>query len=184
MLKIAAPLEAYARQMSRRHTRYPVGEGQAAGNMIVVGGKSGGGSSFNVVPSRTWFTIDGRFNPEEDLDAELARLTAMINTAADDTAAKVTIELTQFAPTADTSPSSHAARVLGACVADVTGAAATYELCPGCLDTRWYAELGIPAFGFGAGLFDVSHGPNEYVEEAALRRVAAVYALFAGRLLA
>ena len=183
MVKVAGPLEAYAQEMSERHTGYPVGEGQPKGTMVVVGGKSGGGSNFNVVPSRAYFTIDGRFNPEEDLDAELTRLTATINDAAKQAGADISIQVSQFAPAADTPPGNHAAQVLGECVTQVTGAAAKYELCPGCLDTRWYSQLGIPAFGFGAGRFDVSHGPDEYVEETALRRVAAVYALFAGQLL-
>ena len=51
------------------------------------------------------------------------------------------------------------------------------------LETRWYAELGIPAFAYGPGLLEVSHGPEELVEEAAVRRCAAVYALFAAELL-
>jgi succinyl-diaminopimelate desuccinylase len=184
MVKVAGPLEAYAHEMSERHTGYPVGEGQPKGTMVVVGGKSGGGSNFNVVPSRAYFTIDGRFNPEEDLDAELARLTATINDAAKQAGADISIQVSQFAPAADTPLGNHAAQVLGECVTQVTGATAKYELCPGCLDTRWYSQLGIPAFGFGAGRFDVSHGPHEYVEETALRQVAAVYALFAGQLLA
>ena len=183
MLKVATPLEAYAGQLSRRHTRHPVGDGQAVGSTVVLGGRSGGGSNFNVVPGRTWFTVDGRFNPEEDLEAELARLTGTINAAAADAGADVAIEVTQFAPAADTPPGGHAARILGECVADVTGAPARFELCPGCLDTRWYAQRGIPAFGFGPGRFDVSHGPDEYVAEAELGRTAAVYALFAGRML-
>lgn len=73
--------------------------------------------------------------------------------------------------------------LLGQCVADVTGVSARYQLCAGCLDTRWYSQLGTPAFGYGPGIFEVSHGPDEYVEEDALRRVAAVYALAAGELL-
>jgi acetylornithine deacetylase/succinyl-diaminopimelate desuccinylase-like protein len=52
-------------------------------------------------------------------------------------------------------------------------------MCPGVLDTRWYSQLGIPAFAYGGGRLDVSHGPEEYIEEAAMRRCAAVYALFA-----
>ena len=184
MLKVAAPLEAYAQEMSERHTSYPVGDGEALGTMVVVGGQSGGGSNFNVVPGRTYFTVDGRFNPEEDIDAELARIAAVINDAAKVAGAEVSIEVTQVAPPADTPLSDSAAQVLGDCVAEVTGSPARYELCAGCLDTRWYSQLGIPAFGFGAGRFDVSHGPNEYVEEAAMRRVAAVYCLFAAELFA
>ena len=184
MLKVAAPLEAYAQEMSERHTSYPVGDGEALGTMVVVGGQSGGGSNFNVVPGRTYFTVDGRFNPEEDIDAELARIAAVINDAAKVAGAEVSIEVTQVAPPADTPLSDSAAQVLGDCVAEVTGSPARYEVCAGCLDTRWYSQLGIPAFGFGAGRFDVSHGPNEYVEEAAMRRVAAVYCLFAAELFA
>lgn len=184
MLEVAAPLGAYAREMSERHTRYPVGDGEAPGTMVVVGGESGGGSNFNVVPARTYFTVDGRFNPEEDVDAELARITALVDAAARDAGAEVSVHVTQVAPPADTAPDGHAARVLGECVAGVTGAPARFELCAGCLDTRWYGQLGIPAFGFGAGRLDVSHGPDEYVEEAAMRRVAAVYGLFAAELFA
>jgi len=47
------------------------------------------------------------------------------------------------------------------------------------LDTRWYSQLGIPAFAYGGGRLDVSHGPREYIEEAAMRRCAEVYARFA-----
>lgn len=184
MLKVAGPLEAYAREMSERHTRYPVGAGEALGTMLVIGGQSGGGSNFNVVPGRTWFTVDGRFNPEEDIDAELQRITAIVNNAAEAAGADVSIEVTQLAPPADSPPGDPAAALLGDCITEITGVPARYELCAGCLDTRWYAQLGIPAFGFGPGRFDVSHGPHEYLDEAAMRRVAAVYGLYAARLLA
>lgn len=183
MIQIAAPLETYAQHMSQRHTAHPVGQDQPKGTMVVVGGQCGGGSNFNVVPARAWFTIDGRFNPEEDLDAELTLLTAIINDAASQAGADISVYASQFAPAVDTPPGSRAAQVLGQSVSDITGTAARYELCPGCLDTRWYHQLGIPAFGYGPGRFEVSHGPNEHVHESALSRVAAVYALFAGRLL-
>ena len=35
---------------------------------------------------------------------------------------------------------------------------------PGVLETRWYAQLGVPAFAYGPGALEVSHGPDEYVE--------------------
>jgi acetylornithine deacetylase/succinyl-diaminopimelate desuccinylase-like protein len=183
MLKVAAPLEAYAQGMSERPTNYPVGAGEALGSMVVVGGQSGGGSNFNVVPGQTWFTVDGRFNPEEDIDAELARITAIVKDAAHAAGADVSIEVTQVAPPADTAVTEPVAALLGECVAEIAGAPARYELCAGCLDTRWYAQLGIPAFGFGPGRLEVSHGPDEQVTEAAMHRVAAVYGLYAARLL-
>jgi len=134
------------------------------------------------VPARTYFTVDGRFNPEENIDVELEHVTDTVNSAARDAGADVSIQVTQVAPPADTPLTDPAAQLLGDCVTAVTGSPARYELCAGCLDTRWYSQLGIPAFGYGAGRFDVSHGPDEYVEESALRRVAAVYALFASEL--
>ena len=67
---------------------------------------------------------------------------------------------------------------------EVRGTPARFEMCAGVLDTRWYAQLGIPAFGFGAGRLDVSHGPEEYIDEAEMRRCAAIYALYAAEMLA
>ena len=68
-------------------------------------------------------------------------------------------------------------------VAQIESASPQFELCPGVLETRRYAQLGIPAFAYGAGRLDVSHGPDEFIDEAAMRNCAAIYALFAGELL-
>ena len=148
--------------------------------MLVVGGASGSGANFNVVPGTAWFSVDRRFNPEENLDEEVARLTATIHEAAARAGAQVRIEVLQQQPSAGTDERHPAAVTLARCVAAVEGAAPRFELCPGVLETRWYAQLGIPAFAYGAGRLDVSHGPDEYIDEAAMRRCAAVYALFAG----
>lgn len=166
MLRIATPLGEYAE-----------------GRTIVVGGQSGGGSNFNVVPEHTWFTVDGRFEPEEDLDEELARITAIVREAAERAGADVDLEVTQVAPPAHTSPDHPTAELLAEAIEEVTGSPTVVEQCPGCLDTRWYSQLGIPSFGYGPGTMEASHGPHEYVEEAALHRVAAGYALFASRVL-
>lgn len=184
MIHIAAPLEQYAQQMSERHTARTVGEGEARGTMVVIGGQSGGGSNFNVVPGRTWFTVDGRFNPEEDITLELQRISELVDTAAKKIGADASIEVNQLADAAHTPVDSRTARLLAESVEIINGRSGRFELCPGCLDTRWYARRGIPAFGYGPGGFAVSHGPEERVEEAALRRVASVYATFAARVIA
>jgi len=36
----------------------------------VLGGQSGGGTNFNVVPEECVFTVDRRSNPEEDIEEE------------------------------------------------------------------------------------------------------------------
>ena len=46
----------------------------------------------------------------------------------------------------------------------MTGEAPRFEMCPGLLETRFYAAHGIPAFAYGPGLLSVAHGPNEYVD--------------------
>jgi len=65
----------------------------------------------------------------------------------------------------------------------VTGKIPRFEMCPGLLETRFYAAQGIPAFAYGPGLLSVSHGPNEYVDLRRVVATAAVYALTAMEML-
>jgi succinyl-diaminopimelate desuccinylase len=166
MIRVAEPLTRLSHKLLVRRS------------MLVVGGQAGAGAGFNVVPGSAWFSVDRRFNPEEDLDEELARLTGMINEEAAAVGAEVDIEVLQEQPSGSTDEQHPAAQALARCVKAVEGAA-QFQLCPGVLDTRWYAGLGIPAFGYGGGRLEVAHGPDEYIEETAMRRCAAVYALFA-----
>jgi succinyl-diaminopimelate desuccinylase len=181
MIRIAEPLTALSRELLDKRTSFPVGSDEAAGSMLVVGGQAGAGAGFNVVPGSAWFSIDRRFNPEEELDEELARLTGMIDEAAAAAGAQVEIEVLQAQPSGSTDQNHPAAETLARCTEAVEGARATFQLCPGVLDTRWYSQLGIPAFAYGGGRLDISHGPDEYIEETAMRRCAAVYALFAAQ---
>jgi acetylornithine deacetylase/succinyl-diaminopimelate desuccinylase-like protein len=183
MIGVAEPLATLAHELLDRRTAFPMENDAARGSMLVVGGSAGGGANFNVVPGSAWFSVDRRFNPEEDLEEEIARLTEAIAKAAERIGADVTVELLQRAPSAGTNESHPAAQLLARCIDQVEGAQPRFEMCPGVLETRWYAQLGIPAFAYGAGRLDISHGPDEYIDEAAMRRCAAVYALFAAELL-
>ena len=147
--------------------------------MLVVGGSTRSGANFNVVPGSAWFSVDRRFNPEEELDEELDRLTGTIARAAATPAPTCTS--TSFSAHRRRAPTSRIPSpcALAECIERVEGSAPRFELCPGTLEIRWYAQLGIPAFAYGAGRLDVSHGPGEYIDEAAMRRCAAVYALVA-----
>jgi len=183
MVQVAAPLAALADELAARHTGFAMDENDARGSMLVVGGLCGGGSNFNVVPGSTWFTIDGRYNPEEDLGGALERLTRTIKGAAKDIGAAVTVEVMQLQPSASTDETHPAAAALSRCITAVEATPPRFVMCAGVLDIRWYAQLGIPAFAYGAGRLDVSHGLHESIDEAAMRRCAAVYALYAGDLL-
>ena len=181
MIRIAEPLTRLSHELLDKRTSFPVESEQAAGSMLVVGGQAGAGAGFNAVPGSAWFSIDRRFNPEEELEHELARLTGLINEAADAAGAEVAIEVLQEQPSGSTEQTHPAAEALARCVDAVEGAAPRFQMCPGVLDTRWYSQLGIPAFAYGGGRLDISPGPDEYIDEAAMRRCAAVYALFAQR---
>ena len=180
MIRIAKPLTALSHALLEKRTRFPAETHAAAGSMLVVGGQAGAGAGFNVVPGSAWFSVDRRFNPEEELDEELARLTGTIDAAARAAGAQVEVDVLQAQPSGGTRADHPAAMTLARCVEAAAGAAPRFELCPGVLDTRWYSQLGIPAFAHGGGRLDVSHGPGEYIDEAAMRRCAVAYALFAG----
>jgi succinyl-diaminopimelate desuccinylase len=168
MIRVAEPLARLGHELLDRDS------------MLVVGGQAGAGAGFSVVPGLAWFSVDRRFNPDEDLEAELARLTDTIGETAAAAGADVEVDVLQAQPSSATDRDHPAARALAWSVEAVEGGKATFELCPGVLDTRWYSQLGIPAFAYGGGRLDVSHGPDEYIDEAAMRRCAAVYALFPG----
>lgn len=182
MIRIAEPLATLSHELLNKRTSFPVERDEAAGSMLVVGGQAGAGAGFNVVPGSAWFSIDRRFNPEEQLDQELARLIGMIEAAADAAGAHVDIEVLQAQPSGSTDQDHPAAQTLARCIEAVAGASPMFQLCPGVLDTRWYSQLGIPAFAYGGGRLDISHGPDEYIDETAMRRCAAVYALFAAQI--
>jgi succinyl-diaminopimelate desuccinylase len=183
IVRIAGPLAKLAHDLLNRRTAFPVESDEARGSMLVVGGEAEAGANFNVVPASAWFSVDRRFNPEEDLDEELTRLTDTISDAAAEFAEDVTVDVLQAAPAASTDETAPTSLLLARCISTVEGASPQFQMCPGVLETRWYAQLGIPAYAYGGGRLDVSPGPDEYIDQDALLRCAAVYATFAGEIL-
>jgi acetylornithine deacetylase/succinyl-diaminopimelate desuccinylase-like protein len=179
MIGIAEPLTRLAHQLRTQRTSSPGDSDEAAASTLVVGGQAAAGAAFNVVPGSAWFSVDRRFDPEEDLDTELSRLTDIISIRARSIGAEVEIDVLQRQPSGSTDQSHPAAHALADCIAAVEGARPAFRMCPGVLDTRWYSELGIPAFAYGGGRLDVSYGPDEFIDEGAMRRCAGAYALFA-----
>jgi succinyl-diaminopimelate desuccinylase len=183
MIRIAEPLATLSHELLKQRTSFPVDSDEAGGSMLVVGGQAGAGAGFNAVPGSAWFSVDRRFNPEEELEPELERLTGTINETARAIGAQVEIDVLQNQPSGSTDQSHPAAQTLARCVGVIEGAEPAFRMCPGVLDTRWYSQLGIPAFAYGGGRLDISHGPDEYIDESAMRRCAADYALFAAEAL-
>ncbi len=184
MVQIAQPLTTLATQLLERRTSFPMPDDAARGSMLVVGGASGSGASFNVVPGSAWFSVDRRFNPEEDLHEELDTLQMLIEEGAARAGTTAVVDVLQQQPSAGTDMTHPAAQTLAASVAAVHGTPPAFEMCPGVLDIRWYNQLGVPAFAYGGGHLEVSHGPDEYIDEQAMRDCATVYALYARDMLA
>ena len=183
MIRIAEPLTGWRTSCSSSGPRFRSRGGRAGLDARRRRPGRRPAPNFNVVPGSAWFSLDRRFNPEEELDEELERLTGTIAEAAEAPAPRSTVEVLQRAARpASTDRPTPPPRRSPAASRRSRAPRRAFQLCPGVLDTRWYSQLGIPAFAYGGGRLDVSHGPDEYIDEAAMRRCAAVYALFAGAL--
>src|SRR6202171_5876435 len=76
MHRVVERLQELKQDVERRTTHFNIGADQARQSILMLGGQSGGGTNFNVVPAECWFTVDRRINPEEDLEEEKAKLIA------------------------------------------------------------------------------------------------------------
>jgi acetylornithine deacetylase/succinyl-diaminopimelate desuccinylase family protein len=171
-------LMAVKREVEHRRTALAVEPEAAQRSILMLGGDIAGGSHFNVVPSEFSFTVERRFNPEEDLETERARLLDVIH-GASTPGVTVEVETLQEGGSSQAAEDSVPARALAAAVRAVTDTVPRFELCPGLLETRFYDELGVPALAYGPGELSSSHGPHEFVEVPRVVECAAIYALTA-----
>jgi succinyl-diaminopimelate desuccinylase len=194
MHRIVERLLVLKREVESRTTRYAT-EGEEESNqpalsasdrsaslgrhsILMIGGQSGGGTNFNVVPASCWFTVDRRINPEENLQAEKERLIGVLEECKRD-GIPLEWKIFQEGESAASSEDEKLARALSTSVTTVYGKPPRFEMCPGLLETRFYAARGIPAYAYGPGLLSVAHGPKEYVDMRRVAECAAIYALTA-----
>jgi acetylornithine deacetylase/succinyl-diaminopimelate desuccinylase-like protein len=182
MLDVATAFRQLRDELAEHRTAYAIDPPEAGRSILLLGGIASSGSGFNVVPAHASFTLDRRPNPEEDLDAERARLAALVDRFRAE-GYSIDVETLQEAFSSGSPSDGPLAAALADSVAEVEGTQPAFELCPGVLETRWYARLGIPAYAYGPGLLEVAHGSEEYVELAAVVRCAEVYARTIERML-
>jgi acetylornithine deacetylase/succinyl-diaminopimelate desuccinylase-like protein len=182
MLSVADPLRRLKEEVEGRATSYRIAPDRARRSILMMGGQAAAGKNFNVVPERCSFSIDRRMNPEEDFAEEKRRLLGTLDLVR---ASGIDFEVTilQEGASAGVSEEEPLGRALAKNIRQVTGREARFEMCPGLLETRFYAERGIPAFAYGPGLLTVSHGPNEYVPVDRIAQCAKIYALTAAEIL-
>lgn len=178
MVRVVERLQELKHEVEQRQTSYAIGAEQTRNSILMLGGESGGGTNFNVVPEQCWFTVDRRINPEENLDAERDRLIALLKGCRRD-GIRLDWEILQEGQAAGWSADEKLGQALAQTVKAVTGEEPRFEMCPGLLEIRFYAAVGIPAYAYGPGLLSVAHGPNEYVDLRKVRDCATIYALTA-----
>ncbi len=178
MARVVERLQELKREVEQRQTGYAIGPEQTRNSILMLGGESGGGTNFNVVPEQCWFTVDRRINPEENLEAEKDRLIKLLEQCRRD-GIRLEWEILQEGRSAACATEEQLGRALAQSVIAVTGQAPQFEMCPGLLEIRFYAAMGIPAYAYGPGLLSVAHGPSEYVDLRKVRDCAAIYALTA-----
>jgi succinyl-diaminopimelate desuccinylase len=178
MHRVVERLQQLKREVEQRSTRCAVGADQRRNSILMLGGQSGGGTNFNVVPEECWFTVDRRINPEENLAEEKAKLVSALEECRE-MGIPLEWEVLQEGGSAASGEGEALGKALSRSVQEVTGEAAGFEMCPGLLETRFYAAAGMPAYAYGPGLLSVAHGPNEYVDLRKVIDCAAIYALTA-----
>jgi len=178
MLRVCQALTHLKNEVETRVTSYRMAPEPARRSILMMGGQAEAGKNFNVVPEVCSFTIDRRINPEEDFHEEKRRLLAVLEEAR---ASGIDLQITilQEGAAAGVPEETRLGAALARNIHQVTGREARFEMCPGLLEIRFYAERGVPAFAYGPGLLTVSHGPSEFVTIDRIVACAAIYALTA-----
>jgi succinyl-diaminopimelate desuccinylase len=182
MLAVAQGLLELKHEVEVHTTGFHIAPDVARRSILLLGGRTEGGTNFNVVPDECSFTVDRRLNPEEDFDVEKRRLLDAIDRARGP--ATIEVEVIQEGRSSGSDENGPLGRAVAESILNVTGRPARFEICPGLLEIRFYAEQGISAFAYGPGLLTVSHGPDEFVPIDRIVECAQIYALTAARLLA
>jgi succinyl-diaminopimelate desuccinylase len=182
MLQVAAALHVMKDEVEQHKTGYRILPEGSARSILMLGGRVEGGTNFNVVPESCMFTLERRFNPEEDLESEKEKLFILLESF-QQRGVKLEVEVIQEGHSSGTSEEHPIARVMAETIKTATDEYPIFELCPGILETRWYARKGIPAFAYGPGFLELAHGPNESVKVEHIYQHTLIYALLAARLL-
>jgi acetylornithine deacetylase/succinyl-diaminopimelate desuccinylase family protein len=178
MIRVVKRLQELKQEVEQRTTNFNIGADQARQSILMLGGQSGGGANFNVVPEECWFTIDRRINPEEVVDEEKARLIAVLESCRRE-GIPLEWKVLQEGQSSACREAEPLGEALARSIRAVMGEAPRFEMCPGLLEIRFYAAQGVPAYAYGPGLLSVAHGPNEYVDLRKIIDCSAIYALAA-----
>jgi succinyl-diaminopimelate desuccinylase len=175
MARTVGSLMSLKDEISKRITPLAVVPESAKKSVMLIGGESGSGVSFNTVPDEAWFTIDRRFNPEEKIEDVRNEIIEFLEKEKSK-GIGLSYEILQEGESSLSDPKGALAKALSKSILEVAGTAPRFELCPGLLETRFFNKLGIPSYAYGPGLLEVSHGPKEYIETASVMNSVKIFA--------
>jgi acetylornithine deacetylase/succinyl-diaminopimelate desuccinylase-like protein len=178
MVEVVSSFLKLKRVIEKRKTSMPVNPEAASYSVMLIGGESRSGISFNLVPEKSYFTIDRRINPEESLVAAKKEIENILDIHRR-RGVKMKIEVLQTGEPSTASTETDLAKVLMHVVAKIKGCTPKFELCPGLCEIRYFNKRGIPAYAYGPGLLEVSHGPEECVRLSDVLDCTAIYVLTA-----
>ncbi|MFB0566011.1 MAG: ArgE/DapE family deacylase, partial [Candidatus Aminicenantaceae bacterium] len=182
MVEVAHSFLKLKKDIQKRRTSLVVNPPGADRSVMLIGGESSSGFNFNVVPDRSFFTIDRRLNPEEKLVTAKREIIQVINKHKKK-GVKLEVEVLQEGESSRVHSETHLGSILSQSVKEVTGTAPSFELCPGLCEIRFFNNNQIPAFAYGPGILEVSHGPDEYVKISDVLNCTLIYTLTALRIL-
>jgi len=178
MLKVGKRLLEFKEELASRRSASRVADPLAGLSSMVMGGECQGGQKFNVVPERMQFTVDRRPIPEEPLEdvrREVEQIEEELREEGVDVRSRVLLEADPFL----TPPDHPGIGALARALATATGRVPRPLLCPGFLDVRYLAQMGIPSVACGPGQLSVAHSPAECVSVGELSQHALAFALLA-----
>ena len=170
---VVGELLGYQQRVAEHRTALRIEPEAARRSIMLLGGTAAGGTNFNVVPDEFRFTIDRRPNPDEDYTEAKAELLAVLDDLAD--RHELSYRILQDVDPAVTATDDAVPLAVQRSVEAATGRHAALTMCPGCLETRCYNRVGIPAVAYGPGPSAVMHGPDEHVPIANLVEACEVY---------
>lgn len=182
MVGVMNSLLQLKRHVVARQTALPVTPEEARHSVMLLGGASASGADSNVVPETAWFSIERRINPEETLAQVRGELESVFDEHRGN-GLGIDVEVFQEGEASVSPVDTPLGRALAEAVRHQTHAPARFELCPGVLETRFFSGPDVPGYGYGPGLLELSHGPDEHVALDALFDCTSVYAIAAAQVL-
>ncbi len=176
MLEVSKEFLELKNKVIKKATKYKTVEKEQIHPTIVLGGRSGSGDKINIVPGKSYFTIDRRLIPEETLEEvkqEIIDIARKLETQ--DKNFKINVNFLYEDKPIYIDEESSIVKNFNKCMEKVSGKKSENVLLAGATDLRYLMKKGIPCIGHSpnGGNF---HADNEYVEISSLIEIAAIYA--------